>query len=73
MEGRNTLFVSGRRAGRSLIAVDWVKAIPGRRLWVGSLTVLDGYIKSGLQPSQIVLTSELGNNSEKIGGFDETS
>ena len=65
------LMYGGLRYGKTAKTVARIKRTPGHRLLVRDLCNLDIYIKMGLQPSQIVLPSELDNGSIiKTGGME---
>lgn len=63
------ILYGGLRYGKTQATVAYIKLNPGRRLLVSDLYGLDCFVKMGLQPSQIVLVSELDNGSLiKTGG-----
>lgn len=65
------LFTGGQRAGRIKAIADLLSVYPEKTLLIGTLSAMDAFIACGIQPSRIMLTSELSNNSIiKTRGLD---
>lgn len=63
---RYTFIGGGRRGGRNSELVTLAKAFPNMKVICKSIQNMDNLIHLGVQPSQIILSSELTNNSTLI-------
>jgi hypothetical protein len=66
-----SLLINGRRSGRSKAIAEMFKANPSKKLLVRNVRTIDVYVSLGVQPSQLILLSEIDNSSEiKEAGCD---
>lgn len=63
-ERMHTFLRDGRRAERSRAIAEMLKANPSKKLLVRNRRTIDIYVSLGVQPSQLVLLSEINNSSE---------
>lgn len=68
MNAPYTVFVGGRRSGKTTAIVEWLQEDPRRRVWLRTAAERRQYLDAGISPRQLLLGS-----AEVTRGYTEVA